>query len=105
MNCTIYLQGRYSPSYLVCPETYNWVPIERCLPKLEDSKYSRLDDSNDGERQIFSFDSSFVLTDHFIKRRKIKRRRKVIRMVRVIRMMMRTRNTMWVVRERKMMNY
>ncbi|KAB7499987.1 Arginyl-tRNA--protein transferase 1 [Armadillidium nasatum] len=36
---------QYTPSYLLCPETYRWVPIEECLPKLDVSKYSRLYDS------------------------------------------------------------
>ena len=42
------LQGNYAPSYLACPETYNWIPIERCRPKLDLSKYSRLDDPDEG---------------------------------------------------------
>ena len=43
------LQGQYFPSYLVCPETYEWVPIEKCQPKLDVSKYSRLSDNPLGE--------------------------------------------------------
>ncbi|KAK3748924.1 hypothetical protein QZH41_019877 [Actinostola sp. cb2023] len=39
-------QGNYYPSYLVCPETYNWVPIEECRPKLDLKKYSRLDEKS-----------------------------------------------------------
>ena len=39
-------KGSYTPSFLLCPESYRFVPIESCLPKLESSKYSRL---NDGE--------------------------------------------------------
>ncbi|KAJ7400426.1 Arginyl-tRNA--protein transferase 1 [Pitangus sulphuratus] len=34
-------KGQYRPSDLLCPETYVWTPIERCLPLLENSKYSR----------------------------------------------------------------
>lgn len=34
-------QGQYRPSDLLCPETYVWTPIERCLPLLEQSKYCR----------------------------------------------------------------
>lgn len=26
---------------MLCPETYVWVPIEQCLPSLENSKYCR----------------------------------------------------------------
>ncbi|XP_056385708.1 arginyl-tRNA--protein transferase 1 isoform X2 [Hyla sarda] len=34
-------KGQYKPSELLCPESYTWVPIEKCLPLLESSKYSR----------------------------------------------------------------
>ncbi|KAM9197917.1 LOW QUALITY PROTEIN: arginyl-tRNA--protein transferase 1 [Dugong dugon] len=34
-------KGQYRPSDLLCPETYVWVPIEQCLPLLENSKYCR----------------------------------------------------------------
>ncbi|KAM5321053.1 arginyl-tRNA--protein transferase 1 isoform 8-T8 [Glossophaga mutica] len=34
-------KGHYRPSDLLCPETYVWVPIEQCLPALENSKYCR----------------------------------------------------------------
>lgn len=40
-------KGNYSPSYLACPETFNWIPIKQCLPKLDHSNYSRLDDSDE----------------------------------------------------------
>ncbi|KAG7334333.1 hypothetical protein KOW79_002740 [Hemibagrus wyckioides] len=35
-------KGQYLPSDLLCPETYTWVPIEKCVPRLETSVYSRL---------------------------------------------------------------
>ena len=37
-------KGQYSPSFLLCPETYRWQPIEKCAPKLDRSKYARLED-------------------------------------------------------------
>lgn len=37
-------KGKLTPSYLLCPETYTWIPIEKCLPKLEVNKYSRLNE-------------------------------------------------------------
>ncbi|OWF46351.1 Arginyl-tRNA--protein transferase 1 [Mizuhopecten yessoensis] len=37
-------KSRYSPSFLLCPETYTWIPIADCLPKLIVSEYSRLAD-------------------------------------------------------------
>ncbi|XP_066028063.1 arginyl-tRNA--protein transferase 1 isoform X1 [Pocillopora verrucosa] len=40
-------KGNYSPSYLACPETFNWIPMKQCLPKLDLSNYSRLDDSDE----------------------------------------------------------
>lgn len=38
-------KGRLHPSYLLCPETYVWCPIEKCLPKLNINKYSKLTDN------------------------------------------------------------
>lgn len=40
-------KGRLSASDLLCPETYTWIPIQKCLPKLENNKYSRLNDDLD----------------------------------------------------------
>lgn len=41
-------KGKLSPSYLLCPETYKWSPLENCIPKLDVNKYSKLnDDTND----------------------------------------------------------
>lgn len=37
-------KGKMTPSFLLCPETYIWCPIEKCLPKIETSKYSRFND-------------------------------------------------------------
>ena len=34
-------KGNFFPSFLLCPETYQWQPIERCLVKLDQSKYAR----------------------------------------------------------------
>lgn len=44
-------KGNFYPSDLLCPETYKWVPLSDCIPKLEMAPYSRLDpdlDSIDG---------------------------------------------------------
>ncbi|TDH01054.1 hypothetical protein EPR50_G00176130 [Perca flavescens] len=40
-------KGQYRPSDLLCPETYAWVPIEQCLPKLENSRYARFNQDPD----------------------------------------------------------
>ncbi|XP_052006802.1 arginyl-tRNA--protein transferase 1-like isoform X2 [Xyrauchen texanus] len=43
-------KGQYQPSDLLCPETYTWMPIERCIPRLDISAYSRLsEDANAGD--------------------------------------------------------
>nr|CAD7454394.1 unnamed protein product [Timema tahoe] len=34
----------YTPSFLLCPETYQWFPVEACRPKLEVNKYCRFND-------------------------------------------------------------
>ena len=40
-------KGKYTPSYLLCPVTYGWQPIERCIPKFAVSKFARLEDDVD----------------------------------------------------------
>lgn len=35
-------KGKYLPSSLLCPETYSWVDIGSCTPKLDASPYARL---------------------------------------------------------------
>lgn len=40
-------KGKLAASDLLCPETYTWIPIEKCIPKLEINKYSRLNDDLD----------------------------------------------------------
>ncbi|XP_066285370.1 arginyl-tRNA--protein transferase 1-like isoform X2 [Branchiostoma lanceolatum] len=37
-------KGNYDPSFLLCPEVYSWVPVEKCRPKLDASNYARLED-------------------------------------------------------------
>ncbi|XP_031435376.1 arginyl-tRNA--protein transferase 1 isoform X5 [Clupea harengus] len=40
-------KGQYLPSDLLCPETFTWVPIEQCVPRLDASAYARL--TQDGQ--------------------------------------------------------
>uniref|UniRef100_A0A3P9LVL7 Arginyl-tRNA--protein transferase 1 n=1 Tax=Oryzias latipes TaxID=8090 RepID=A0A3P9LVL7_ORYLA len=40
-------KGQYRPSDLLCPETYAWVPIERCTALLDDSRYARFNQDPD----------------------------------------------------------
>ncbi|XP_072883778.1 arginyl-tRNA--protein transferase 1 isoform X2 [Hemitrygon akajei] len=42
-------KGQYHPSDLLCPETYSWEPIEMCRAKLDQSKYSRLNEDSNAE--------------------------------------------------------
>lgn len=37
-------KGQYCPSFLLCPETYRWQPIEKCVPKLDRSRYARFEE-------------------------------------------------------------
>ena len=39
-------KSRYSASDLLCPETYTYIPLEKCIPKLKASAYSRLADDD-----------------------------------------------------------
>ncbi|CDI97987.1 arginyl tRNA protein transferase 1 [Echinococcus multilocularis] len=39
-------KAQYSPSYLVCPETYAWVPLVKCWRLLDRSKYARFADGD-----------------------------------------------------------
>jgi len=45
----------YCPSYLLCPDTYVFEPIESCIPKLEKSKYSRLCDIDQPAENVLSW--------------------------------------------------
>ncbi|XP_046729248.1 arginyl-tRNA--protein transferase 1 isoform X1 [Silurus meridionalis] len=37
-------KGQYHPSDLLCPETYTWVSLDKCVPHLEISAYARLNE-------------------------------------------------------------
>lgn len=37
-------KAKMQPSKLLCPETYAWCNIDKCLAKLDVSKYSRLNE-------------------------------------------------------------
>eukprot|EP00079_Xenopus_tropicalis_P028264 XP_012823156.1 PREDICTED: arginyl-tRNA--protein transferase 1 isoform X8 [Xenopus tropicalis] len=53
--CDSPLEGQYKPSDLLCPETYTWQPIEKCLPLLERSKYSRFNNNpKEGDRDLLA---------------------------------------------------
>ncbi|XP_060896619.1 arginyl-tRNA--protein transferase 1 isoform X4 [Labrus mixtus] len=54
-------KGQYRPSDLLCPETFAWVPIERCLPQLENSRYARFNQDPDAGDSRLLKDISLVL--------------------------------------------
>ncbi|UJR28957.1 hypothetical protein I4U23_010174 [Adineta vaga] len=39
----MHYKGQYKPSYLLCPETYTWHRIEKCVPLLNSHKYARFE--------------------------------------------------------------
>ena len=39
-------KSKYNAGYLLCPETYQYVSIAKCVPKLKASPYSRLADDD-----------------------------------------------------------
>lgn len=62
-------KSRYSASDLLCPETYTYVPLAKCIPKLKAAAYSRLAE----EEEVMSPCNSYtadqlkcvpVLADH-----------------------------------------
>ncbi|XP_074030594.1 arginyltransferase 1 isoform X2 [Leptinotarsa decemlineata] len=63
-------KGKLTPSFLLCPETYCWIPIEKCIEKLDAQKYSRLNEDLDAlDRNIPS--RKEVLDMKVIYRRKL----------------------------------
>jgi len=45
-------KSQYSPSKLLCPETFGWVDVDKCRPLLDKSKYSRLDPNTSTSDQL-----------------------------------------------------
>ncbi|KAK2190729.1 hypothetical protein NP493_71g00004 [Ridgeia piscesae] len=56
-------KGQFSASYLLCPESYTWHPYQKCVPKLDASKYTRFaaPDVEDDDSKI-DIKSVLVLT-------------------------------------------
>ena len=48
-------KGGYSPSYLLCPDTYRFVPLEVARLKLDKEKHSRLNDEPFVPERVVSF--------------------------------------------------
>lgn len=56
-------KAKYSGSYLLCPETFNWVPIEKCLPILEETKYAGLAGFDSDQTNLHTFHSAQGISD------------------------------------------
>lgn len=39
-------KSKFRPSYLLCPLRYTWHPVDKCLQKLDNEKYSIFDESD-----------------------------------------------------------
>ena len=55
-------KGQYYPSYLLCPESYQYIPIETCQPKLDASRFARLNEEATPPEDVSTWlDQSLVL--------------------------------------------
>ncbi|XP_019902964.1 arginyl-tRNA--protein transferase 1 isoform X2 [Esox lucius] len=52
-------KGQYQPCDLLCPETYVFVPIEHCIPSLEQSRYARFNPDPDAELLRWRAETAF----------------------------------------------
>ena len=60
-------KGQYYPSYLLCPESYQFIPIETCRPKLDASRYARLNDEATPPEDVTTWvDKTLVLFERTI---------------------------------------
>ncbi len=58
-------KAKYSPSWLLCPKTFHWVPVEQSLPLLDKAKYSVLNAIEPSEEPVqVSIDDSVVLFEN-----------------------------------------
>ena len=54
-NVKMNYKGKYFPSYLLCPDTYRFTPIEVARPQLDKAKYSRFSDESRESERVLSF--------------------------------------------------
>ncbi|XP_066992524.2 arginyl-tRNA--protein transferase 1 isoform X3 [Anabrus simplex] len=52
-------KANYCPSFLLCPETYTWHPVEKCKPKLDVSRYCRFEE----DPTVVDADGSVVVSE------------------------------------------
>jgi len=64
-------KAKMRPSKLLCPQTYVWCDIEPCLIKLDNEKYSRLNDDVNAidEDGVIDVQEVYCLNDNTIKNR------------------------------------
>ena len=55
-------KNQYSAAELLCPITLQYVPIERCIPKLEVAKYCKLGDGEGEEEKPLDLDALVVFS-------------------------------------------
>jgi len=48
-------KARFRPSFIACPETFNWFPTSFSLPILDKTVYSRLDSKNAKDKNAINF--------------------------------------------------
>ena len=54
-------KGEYSPSFLNCPFTHNWIPFDKCTTLLETGKYQRLDNTDRQAEPVESYMNSALI--------------------------------------------
>jgi len=55
-------KGRFKPSELACPETYEWVDLRQCVPLLEKSPYARFNrDANARDPNAIGFTAAQLM--------------------------------------------
>nr|CAB3224117.1 arginyl-tRNA--protein transferase 1-like [Phallusia mammillata] len=59
-------KSKFRGSELLCPETYTWVPVEKCIPALEKNKYCRLNVLNGGSPDAEDEDGKWETLDEVL---------------------------------------
>jgi len=61
-------KAQYQPSYLLCPESYEWIDVAECTTKLDKAKYSRFNEDeskfDDNSKPLLNSDLNSVHVLH-----------------------------------------
>ena len=59
-------KAQYHPSWLVCPVSYAWTPVDKCKPLLDRNKFCKLNESAAvaNEAAVVNVDNVLVLFRH-----------------------------------------